>query len=156
MNLIEALLNNESFKKEVEFGFKIFNPKQIIMESGKPHHSMFFICSGSVRIYLRGEQIPHKSLHPGISDFTTGEFFGELGLFNDSSGNAEVITTARTELIEVNLKSFEKYLENHPDMAFIVLKDILKVLIKRMRHTDQSIIKLLNWGLKKRHIIEEL
>lgn len=155
MNLIQFLLADDAFKQQVKYSYKTVNTSQVIMSSSEVHKYFYFICEGKVRVSLIGES-DHLKLHPGIIELGPGEMFGELSLFNESSGIADIKALIETELIEVEVKTFEAFLENNPKIAYVVMREILNIMIGRLRHSNQALVKLLVWGIKNHKIDDAL
>lgn len=156
MNLIELLMENKSFKEQVKYSYTIYKAKQIILNNSVANKNLYIVCSGKVRVYLLASIKNDKILHPGVADLCIGEVFGELGLFNEPSGIADVVAITNTELIEIDIQSFEIFLDNHPEIGYKVLREILHIVINRLKHSNQSLVNLLAWGIKNHRIDEEL
>jgi CRP/FNR family cyclic AMP-dependent transcriptional regulator len=64
-----------------------------------------------------------------------GEFFGEMGLIDDSPRSATVMAVEPCELITLAKKDFKKFLAEHFDMTMTVMRG----LVRRLREADRKI-----------------
>lgn len=81
-----------------------FEPKEYIVRAGEKPASLFFITEGSVTVYVEddeGNELILAYLGPG-------EFFGELGMFEESEGRSAWVR-ARTECTVADV-SYQRFL----------------------------------------------
>jgi CRP/FNR family cyclic AMP-dependent transcriptional regulator len=64
-----------------------------------------------------------------------GEYFGEMGLIDDSPRSASVVTIEPCELLAVSKRDFKKCLAESVEMAGAVMKG----LVRRLREADRKI-----------------
>jgi CRP/FNR family cyclic AMP-dependent transcriptional regulator len=64
-----------------------------------------------------------------------GEFFGEMGLIDDSPRSASVVTIEPCELLSITKRDFKKCLAENFDMAMAVMRG----LVRRLREADRKI-----------------
>jgi len=106
---------------------------ELVFEKGASGSSMFIIRSGRVEIFLPAEgdspKVVLKALH-------TGEYFGELSLFDDKprSASAEAVEDG-TELIELRRDDFTDYLSRSKAATLAILGE----LAERLRETNAMI-----------------
>lgn len=81
-------------------------PGETIIKEGSRGDSMYFIVSGEVEVELEGNT---RTLHDG-------EFFGELALLYKRPRNASVHAHTITELLQLEARDFEAFLEAHPSL----------------------------------------
>jgi len=156
-NLINTLLDNESFKSNVKFSIKKFKPNEKILEQGKDHSFFYLIKKGQVRIIVNSEiKEENLSIHPGIVDLSENDIFGEFELFDDLPASADVVTVVESELVEIDIDSFRNYLENNSQIGYKLLFSILKILVSRLRRADKTIFNLFLWGIKVKKIDKDL
>src|SRR4051812_14972190 len=70
-----------------------------VFDKGDQGSSMYVVLSGAVQIFLPGggpEEPPVV-----LKDARTGEYFGELSLFDDKPRSASVVATVDTVLLEL-------------------------------------------------------
>jgi len=64
-----------------------------------------------------------------------GEFFGEMGLIDDSPRSASVIAIEPCELLSLSRRDFKKCMAENFDMTMAVMKG----LVRRLREADRKI-----------------
>ena len=79
----------------------------VITHAGDPADSMYFIASGSVRVFL-----PKKSL-----ELSEGMFFGELAILRHSNRSATVVAAERCQLLVLNARDLQALLVQRPSIA---------------------------------------
>jgi CRP/FNR family transcriptional regulator, cyclic AMP receptor protein len=108
-----------------------FGAGQLIMNRGDAGASMFLVASGHVNIHLPGEDSRRISL----KDVTTGEYFGELALFDDKPRSASALATTDAVLLELDRETLSRFLVSHPGAALI----LLRTLAGRLRETNEML-----------------
>lgn len=105
-----------------------------IVRSGDATDSVYVLVSGSAKVCnsdADGREVILTLLGPG-------EFFGEMGLIDDSPRSADVIAEESCELIAIAKKDFERCLALSSDLAL----NIMKNLVRRLRLADRKIESL--------------
>jgi CRP/FNR family cyclic AMP-dependent transcriptional regulator len=89
------------------------------------------LISGRIKVFmsdLDGREVILSILEPS-------EFFGEMGLIDDSPRSANVVALEPCELICISKPDFKRCLADHFDMAMTVMRG----LVKRLRGADNQI-----------------
>ena len=120
-----------------------FRAGQVIFNQGEPGDEMYIVADGQVNIYLPGE----ASRRVSLKDLARGEYFGELGLFDDKPRSASALATSDTVLLGLTRSMLAAYLETRPQAAM----PILRTMADRLRETNS----LLSQGAAK-NVVEEL
>jgi CRP/FNR family cyclic AMP-dependent transcriptional regulator len=103
----------------------------VIMHAGDPTDSLYIIISGRLKVMMGeadGKEVILAILGPG-------EFFGEMGLIDDSPRSATVLAIEPCELLAVSKFAFKKCLAEKFEVAMAVLR----VLTRRLREADRKI-----------------
>ncbi len=114
--------------------FRTFPRKTQIVIEGEPSHSMYFILSGRVKVYLDDET--GKEIVVNIHE--KNEFFGELGLIEGIPRTASVMTLDETRLGILNDKDFQEVMLTHPEFSM----KLMSHLVTRLREATETIRKL--------------
>lgn len=155
-NLIKSLFENPQFKSQVKYAIKKYEANDKILEQGKEHPNLFLIKNGKVRVIVNAEDRESTVIHPGIANLGDDDIFGEFALFDDLPASADVIALDESELVEIDIKSFQKFLETNPQFGYQFYKEILQSLVKRLRHADKAIFNLYAWGMQAHHLGKHL
>lgn len=89
-------------------------PGEVIFKKGQMASSMYFIVSGEVEIVI-DETKPAKSARGG-------NFFGEIGVLYRTPRTATVTAKTFSELLQLDAKNMELFLESHPQLRQRILE----------------------------------
>lgn len=111
---------------------RVFSTKAAIIRQGDPAGELFLIMRGSVTVLLeddKGHEIVLAYLNPG-------EFFGEIGLFNeDASRTALVRARGECEIAQIGYKKLKALTEIYPDLIIAMTSQ----LARRLRNTNRKL-----------------
>jgi uncharacterized membrane protein len=113
-------------KKLVE---RKFEPGQIVFNKGDKGSSMYIIRSGAVQIFLPAEKDGPRVV---LKDLRTGEYFGELSLFDDKPRSASVEAVVETDLLELTRDDFADHLSTSKAATMAILSE----MAERLRETN--------------------
>jgi CRP/FNR family cyclic AMP-dependent transcriptional regulator len=102
-----------------------------IMVAGDQTDSLYIILSGRLKVMMsdaEGKEVILSILGPG-------EFFGEMGLIDDSPRSASVVGIEACELLSIAKRDFNKCLADNFEMAMAVMRG----LVRRLREADRKI-----------------
>ncbi|MDP1907281.1 MAG: cyclic nucleotide-binding domain-containing protein, partial [Hyphomicrobium sp.] len=102
-----------------------------IIGAGDPTDSLYIIISGRLKVLMSDEQGREVIL----SILSPGEFFGEMGLLDDSPRSASVVTLEACELLTISKVDFKRSLADNFELSLMVMRG----LVKRLRDADQKI-----------------
>lgn len=110
---------------------KSFARNATIIRAGDPTDSLYVVISGRLKVLMsdaQGREVILSILGPG-------EYFGEMGLLDDSPRSATVMTQELCELLCISKSEFNRSLSENFDLSLIVIRG----LVKRLREADQKI-----------------
>lgn len=95
---------------------------------GQPGDAMYLILEGElrVRIMVQGKE-------KILTTLSTGEFFGEIAIFDHGERSADVVANKDSKLLKVTSEAFERLIEEAPELAAPILHAIGKTLASRIR-----------------------
>lgn len=102
-----------------------------VMVAGDQTDSLYIILSGRLKVMMsdaEGKEVILSILGPG-------EFFGEMGLIDDSPRSASVVAIEPCELLAIAKRDFSKCLAENFEMAMAVMRG----LVRRLREADRKI-----------------
>jgi len=95
--------------------------KTTIIHAGDVPETLYYVVEGSVSVVIEdddGREIV-------LAYLCAGDFFGEMGLFNESHGrSAWVIARSKCELAEINYDQFRRLSAESPDLLLAVTSQI--------------------------------
>jgi len=102
-----------------------------IMAAGDPTDSLYIVLSGRLKVMMSdadGREVILTIIGPG-------EFFGEMGLIDDSPRSASVVTIEPCELLSISKRDFKLSMEQNFELAMTVMRG----LVRRLREADRKI-----------------
>jgi len=102
-----------------------------IIGAGDPTDSLYIVISGRLKVMMSDEQGREVIL----SILSPGEFFGEMGLLDDSPRSASVVTLEACELLTITKADFKRSLADNFELSLMVMRG----LVKRLREADRKI-----------------
>ena len=102
-----------------------------IIADGDETDSLYVVISGRLKVMMsddEGREVILSMLGPS-------EYFGEMGLIDDSTRSASVISLEPCELLVLSKRDFRKCLLENFEMAMTVMRG----LVKRLREADRKI-----------------
>jgi len=110
---------------------KSFGRNAKIIGAGDPTDSLYIIIDGRAKVMMSDEQGREVIL----CILGRGEFFGEMGLLDDSPRSASVVTLEPCELLSISKTDFKRSLAENFDLSLMVMRG----LVKRLREADRKI-----------------
>ncbi len=128
--LFEGLSDEDREALAQRLAEKTFKPEEMVFSKGDQGSSMYIVLQGAVQIFLPP---PDKDTPPVIlKDVRTGEYFGELSLFDDKPRSASVKATVDTVLLELTRDELGEHLHKSKSAALAILSE----MANRLRETN--------------------
>lgn len=107
-------------RRLIEVGYrKRLRSLDILFREGDPGDTFYIILSGSVEVFV-------EKLNKQLKTLQIGQFFGELSLMLGIPRTATVRALEDTILFAINQKGFEKLLQEHPELADVIVQELEK------------------------------
>jgi CRP-like cAMP-binding protein len=116
---------------------KCFPKDKVIFREGQRGDALYIIISGSVLI----EKQPLLKSTGALSTlhFKTGDFFGELAVFDTGPRTSNARTLEKTTVIVLMQQDFLRLLKKS-SLALKFLKNCIQVIAQRIRHVNQELM----------------
>jgi CRP/FNR family cyclic AMP-dependent transcriptional regulator len=160
--LFEGLSDEDREALAQRLSEKTFKPEETVFTKGDSGSSMYIVLTGAVQIFLPP---PDKDTPPVVlKDVRTGEYFGELSLFDDKPRSASVKATMETTLLELTREELGEHLHKSKSAALAILSE----MANRLRETNamlsqraakdviKEIEENLTWGQRLADKVAEL
>mgnify|MGYP003869020989 CR=1 FL=1 len=134
---------------------KQYQANDIVVKEGDDGSSLFFVEQGELRVTRHVNLDDNKAIQPGIAELKEGEIFGESCLHESFPRIATVTTITEASLIEINGEGLSVYLDDNPIQGYLFYKQLFEILIGRLKSANQTVEKVMAWGLKV-HEIDKL
>jgi CRP/FNR family cyclic AMP-dependent transcriptional regulator len=140
---------------------KKFQPGQSVFKKDDAGSSMYIVLSGSVQIFLPADGEVQRV---ALKDLRTGEYFGELSLFDDKPRSASVEAIVETTLLELTREDLAEHIGRSKTAAIAILSE----MAERLRETNamlgqraatnavKEIEENLTWGQRLADKVAEL
>jgi CRP/FNR family cyclic AMP-dependent transcriptional regulator len=108
-----------------------------VFKEGEEGDYIAFVKSGRVEIKKETE---FKGKQIVLAKMGRGSCLGELALFDQQPRSATVEALEDTELLTLDRKSMDKFIEDYPALGIKVLKGLSRVLSLRMRQAADRLV----------------
>ncbi len=116
-----------------------------ILVEGEPGRSLFVLLRGSVETTKHLGVIGLENGTPRqkvLVRLSAPQFFGEIGLLEDTPRSASVRAETECELLELRREDFDRLVAADIHLGYTLLRNIASSLIGRLRDTDRDVLKL--------------
>jgi len=108
-----------------------FRAGEVIVKENDQAAGFFVIASGAVEV-VRGAEGPNPQV---LATLGSGDFFGEMALFEGYPRSATVKAVEDTECLAITRWDFTAEMRTHPEIAVAMLP----TLVRRLRATDERL-----------------
>ncbi len=120
-----------------------YNAKNVIIKEGDPSSHLYYILSGSVTVLIED----HKGREIVLTYLNPGDFFGEIGLFDeDHKRSAFVRAKSKCEIAQISYDRLKSLNSLFPDLLFAIATQ----LATRLRKTSRKVSDLAFTDVKGR------
>jgi len=113
---------------------KKYAAKTVIIHAGDTPDVLYYIIEGSVSVLIEdsdGREIV-------LAYLNKGDFFGEMGLFDDSTRSAWIRTKTSCDLAEISYERYRQLANEDPDILF----ELAAQMAMRLRKTSRKVSDL--------------
>jgi CRP/FNR family transcriptional regulator/CRP/FNR family cyclic AMP-dependent transcriptional regulator len=122
-----STLNDKQLKTIAAGGKnRLYSPGQEIVQEGMNGVGFFLVLDGAVRV-RKGKKT--------LAELKTGDFFGEMSLFDEKPRSATVEAVSETRCLGIAAWSFVAMVRSDPDIAV----NLMKELAARLRASNKAL-----------------
>ncbi|WP_295880178.1 Crp/Fnr family transcriptional regulator [uncultured Thiohalocapsa sp.] len=110
---------------------------EILIDEGVPNEYLHLVVSGRLRVMLPANDSRFRAVH--LADLEAGAITGEYSAFDKREASARVSAVETTELLSLRASEFAAALDRDPDAAKHVYRNLLELLIERLRAKDAEV-----------------
>lgn len=154
--ILKQFLESPEFKDAHSCETVTYKPGVTLMHEGEESLDVYYILEGHVRINKRVVLFDGRHMQSGFCELGPGDTFGELNLFDGAPRSASIIAIDNVKVVRINREVLIKYLDAHPDNAYLLFKDWLTRLARNLRKSNDRSSNLFAWGLNQYGIDKEL
>ncbi|RLC48908.1 MAG: hypothetical protein DRH57_01250 [Candidatus Cloacimonadota bacterium] len=112
-----------------------FSQGEIIFKNGYPNIVFYIIKSGEVKIYIEKENGEEIELNI-LGEY---DFFGEFGLFLDTSRTASCMAVKETAMYAISKTEFKSFINKFPRGGNKILFSLGKILSQHIIHLNEKL-----------------
>ncbi|MDG0968449.1 MAG: cAMP-activated global transcriptional regulator CRP [Porticoccaceae bacterium] len=105
--------------------------KSTIIYAGDKADVLYYIVKGTVSVLVEDEADQKEMI---VAYLNEGEFFGEMGLFEEGIRSAWIKAKTDCEISEITYSKFTELYENNPNFLFAITRQ----MASRLRETTQK------------------
>ena len=134
--IVNAIPNVKNFQRHCQR--RDYKAKSVVLKQGEVSDSLYLILDGSVSVMVEDESEPDHMLV--VSYLNSGDFVGEMGLFDDEPQvrSAMVIAKTACEVAEISYERFHQIGAQFPDILYAISRQ----LSNRLRLTTYKLSDL--------------
>jgi CRP/FNR family transcriptional regulator, cyclic AMP receptor protein len=121
---------------------RTYNKDYVVFEEGEKRDTLYIVLQGKVKVCLFDEDGREYLL----DIIGKNGFFGELSLFEELSGFANVVTMEKSDLLIIRRNDFMRLLMENPTFAVSVIRE----LSKRLRAANEKLKSFAFLGVEGR------
>jgi CRP/FNR family cyclic AMP-dependent transcriptional regulator len=106
----------------------------VLFREGDPGDKLYVLLEGKVRISRQVAGMGEEAL----AVLGAGSSFGEMALIDDVPRSADAIIHERVRLLVISKEAMQDLLFIHKDLAYEILWNIVKILSRRLRETNDK------------------
>jgi diguanylate cyclase (GGDEF)-like protein len=134
-------------KLEVDAGHTLF-------KEGDEGSELFIVMTGKVASYV----VLKNGNKRDIAEFTPGDFFGEMSIFENTERSATCHTKEKTTLLSLRERDLFELILYSPELAVKIMYKMLNITTERLLDRNEFLSDMVQWGeeARKRAITDEL
>jgi diguanylate cyclase (GGDEF)-like protein len=151
---IFSLLSPEELEMIMDdFHFRTIRAGEMLFKEGDEGSELFIVQSGKVKTSI---QLPDGNERE-LAVFTSGDFFGEMSIFDDAPRSATCRTVEQASLVCLRKEDFYSMIEENPEIAIKIMYRMLNITTQRLRDTGEFLSDMVQWGesARRRTITDE-
>ncbi len=127
-----------------------FGKGEVVFTEGEKSRDAYLVLKGGlgVRKGVLDKEDDRVPLMPVIAENGPGDLVGEFSFFDARPRSCEVFAIRDTEVLTLTPESFQRFSDEYPEASQRFMKNIVILLIERVRKTDRQLAIALEWGWK--------
>ncbi|MDY6968537.1 MAG: GGDEF domain-containing protein [Spirochaetota bacterium] len=154
VDIFSLLSTNEIHQIIKSLRFINIDKEEILFNEGDEGNELFIVKSGKIASYV---VLPNGNRRE-IAEFTQGDFFGEMSIFENASRSATCYSKEKSLLISLHERNFFELILYYPEIAIKIMYRMLNITAERLQEKSKFLSDMVQWGEKarKRAITDDL
>ena len=133
--IFKSLKNREVRAVERILHQRDYQPGEIVFQQGNPGVGMYIIHTGRVEVIFE----PTGQVLAELGD---GEFFGELGLIDESPRSATVVARSDCKLFGFFQSDLRDLIERNPRLGVKIVMQLVSTIGERLKRSNEQVQEL--------------
>jgi diguanylate cyclase (GGDEF)-like protein len=150
-----SLLSGDEISKIIKSLHSIsFDADEILFKEGDEGNELFIVTAGKVASFV---VLPNGSKRE-IAEFKSGDFFGEMSIFENAYRSATCFTKEKTSLLTLKERDLFEMILYNPEIAIKIMYRMLNITAERLLDRSEFLSDMVQWGeeARKRAITDEV
>jgi CRP-like cAMP-binding protein len=118
-----------------------YQPKDQILEEGKPVKNFYIICDGV--IHIRRLANKREML---LGRLGPGGFFGEINLFDPGLATASIYAMKPTRIAYLDHEAFHQFMQLNTVIGYKIVSSMMTEMSRRLRQTSARLVNTAYWS----------
>jgi diguanylate cyclase (GGDEF)-like protein len=129
-------------------------PDEAVFHQSDEGTDLYIVREGTVAIRARASE----GVEVDLAELESGDFFGEMSLFEDEPRSATCVMTSGGQLFRLSKKDFFSLMSKHAETAIKVMSKMASITAGRLQNTGAFLTDLVQWGegARRRAITDDL
>ncbi len=141
IHLFEGLSRSERNDVERIVHFRTYQSGEAIFHQDNPGVAMYIVLEGKVNIVQRDEKGGDDRV---LASILEGEFFGELGLLDESPRSASAVASRPTNIVAISRPDLLELMQRNTALGVKVLIPLSQLIVTRLRFTNERLSEITN------------
>lgn len=118
-----------------------FQAADVIVEEGDAGHAFYIVMRGTLKVFLPQERAAGLDMRASaikLNVLQAGDCFGEYSMIDKSPVSASIVAITDGELIKIAGADLDQLLNSDDRMAKLFYRNILHILIRRLRQREKE------------------
>jgi CRP-like cAMP-binding protein len=113
---------------------------EILIEEGSRTDQFYIVSNGNIEVQF---SVSGEDSFQEVCRLHTGAVIGEMAMIEEDVHSARIVATSPAHLLMLDSRPFMIFLEQNPHIGFCVMKNLARILSRRLRYTNHSLRHLL-------------
>lgn len=137
ISLFEDLKTSEITRLERTLHKRNYRKGEVMFNEGEPGAALYIIKDGEVEVFINYETDPIS-----LTKLSSGMFFGEIALFEETPRSATVVASKECEIIALSKPDFILFSQKEPSIGLKIVMRLGEILSVRLRTSNKQIEEL--------------
>ncbi len=142
VGMLSSLKMSELHQVSQHLDLLRFNKGDVIFREKEDGNELFIIKEGATSVRIHVQDGTEKE----IALLKTGEFFGEMAIFENAPRSATCIAAEECEILRMNKEDFFSLMRLSPHTAISIMKNMLNKTTDRLNASGQFVTQMVKWG----------